>query len=107
MRRLLLSLLGVFLLLCGQAAFAQDKDYLLSRSYLADKTNQLTFAEVKNKAFASYDSLLTGGFSEGAYWIRLGIRAHTADLVLKIRPAFTNEIALYDPASSFSPRITG
>ncbi len=107
MRRLLLSLLGVFLLLCGQAAFPQDKDYILSRSYLADQTNQLTFAEVQKKAFTPYKDLLTGGFSEGAYWIKLGIRAHTADLVLKIRPAYTNEIALYDPASSFSPRITG
>lgn len=107
MQRFFQALLLVILFACAQQASARDGDYILSRSYLSDMTNALHFADAKGSDFTPYQDFLTGGFSKGAYWIRLGIRAHSADLVLKIRPAFINEITLYDPAAPRSPRISG
>lgn len=109
MRRSLLSLVAIVLLVFGQqVTHAQDgQNYILSQSYYLDQANDLTYDEVKSVTFTPYQGLLTGGFSKGAYWVKLGIRAHSSDLVLKIRPAYTNEITLYDPLSSNSPRTTG
>lgn len=107
MHRVFIIFLGMLLLFIGQAAHAQDNDYIVSQSYYADKTNQLSLDEVKAQVFKPYEGLLTGGFSKGAYWIKLGIRAHAQDLVLKIRPAYTNELTLYDPASTGPPKVSG
>lgn len=107
MQRFFQALLLVFLFTIGQQALARNDDYILSRAYLPDTTNALRFADVQGAAFTPYRDLLTGGFSKGAYWIRLDIRAHTQDLVLKIRPAYTNEVVLYDPASPGKSRVTG
>lgn len=107
MFRVIQILLIITLLALGQQACARDNDYILSQSYYSDRSNDLTLAEVQAKEFTPYKELLTGGFSKGAYWIRLDIRAHTQDLVLKLRPVYTNEITLYDLASPGSQKITG
>jgi signal transduction histidine kinase len=107
MRRVLLFFVSLSLLLIGQGAYARDNNYIVSQSYYSDKTNALTLSDVQAVSFVSYQGLLIGGFSKGAYWVKLGIRAHTQDLVLKIRPAYTNEITLYDPASTEKPKVTG
>lgn len=109
MRRLMFILLAISLMFLGQRiSYAQDtQNYILSQSFYSDKTNGLTYEEAKSVAFKPYHGLLTGGFSKGAYWVKLDIAAHSQELALKIRPSFTNEITLYDPASSRSPRTTG
>jgi len=109
MRRLMLLLFAMVLLIWGQRiCYAQDaQGYILSQSYYADKTNVLTYEEAQSVGFKPFDGLFAGGYSKGAYWVRLDIRASTQELVLTIRPSFLNEITLYDPVSSVSPRTTG
>lgn len=108
MRRFWLFLLGVVMLLLGQAAYARENEnYILQQSFYSDKTDALSYSDVQSVTFTPYQGLLTGGFSKGAYWIKLGVRANTQDLVLRIRPAYLNEITLYDPASPRGPRVTG
>lgn len=107
MRHVIQILFVAILLAFGQQAIARDNDWILSQSYYSDKTNALTYDEAKSVAFTPYDGLLTGGFSKGAYWVRLDIRENSRELVLKIRPSFINEITLYDPVSSSGPRTTG
>ena len=65
MHRVFIIFLGMLLLFIGQAAHAQDNDYIVSQSYYADKTNQLSLDEVKAQVFKPYEGLLTGGFSKG------------------------------------------
>lgn len=50
---------------------------------------------------------MTGGYKTGTYWVRLKVKASTEELILKIRPLFTDEIELYDPKLSSVDRITG
>lgn len=108
MRKFWVLLLGVALLLTGQGACARENDdYIRGQSFYEDKSNALTYEEAKSVAFTPYTGLLAGGYSKSAYWIRLDVHASTQELVLKIRPSFLNEITLYDPVSSRSPRTTG
>ena len=109
MKRWLPLIIAIILLAFGQrVAYAEaGNDYILSQSYYSDKTNSLTYVEVQSMAFTPYQGLLTGGFSQGAYWIKLGVSAHPQNLVLKIRPSYTNEIQFYDPTASGKPRVTG
>lgn len=108
MLRFVLLILSWALLVVGQTAAARDADrYLLSQSFYADKTDVLSYSDAQSVTFTPYEGLLTGGFSTGAYWIKLGIRANAQDLVLKVRPAYINEITLYDPASATGPKTSG
>ncbi len=109
MKRWLPFVIAIILLVFGHhAVYAEaSDDYILSQSYYSDKTNALTYPEVQSVAFTPYKGLLTGGFSKGAYWIKLGVRAHPKNIVLKIRPSYTNEIQFYDPNASGKSRVTG
>lgn len=83
----------------AQQVYPRDDAFLLSRSYYLDQTNALTINEVMHKTFTPYREILTGGYQSGTYWIKLKARASQQDLVLKIRPTYTDEIELFDPAS--------
>lgn len=110
MRRFLFLLLFFSpILVFGQhMAHAQNSpSYILNQSFYSDKTNALSYADVHSLTFTPYQGLLTGGFSKGAYWIKLGVRANTQDLVLRVRPAYLNQITLYDPASPHGPKVSG
>jgi signal transduction histidine kinase len=108
MRRIWLFLVGVALLLAGQGVCARSNDdIILGQSFYEDKTNTLTYEQARSMVFTPYAGILTGGYSKGTYWIRLDLRANAQNMALKIRPLFTNEITLYDPASSRSPKTTG
>lgn len=101
MRRLLLLLFMLFMLALGQQVLARDNlNGILSQAYYEDKTNSLTPLEVQQQQFTPYGRMLTRGFSTGTYWLKLRMPASVDDLVLKIRPPFSEEIELFDPASN-------
>ena len=87
--------------------FAFAESYLLNRSYFEDKTNTLTLAQVEQQAFTPYPDVLTAGYQPGTFWLKLKIAASTDQLVLKIRPVFTEEIELFDPAQSQGKPLAG
>ena len=82
-------------------------DAILSRGYFEDKTNALSIAQIEQQQFISYDRMLAKGFSEGTYWLKLKIRSDEQGLVLRIRPFFTEEIELFDSASTESKAMLG
>lgn len=94
------------------SAFAQSRDYVDERAYFEDKTNTLTFAEVKDKPFTTFEGLLSKGYSRSAFWVRLKIAANTQanlkELVVRIQPTYLDEIQFFDPAYPTSKaRVTG
>jgi len=82
--------------LCSQIAYADQ--YILSRAYFEDKSNSLSIDQVKQQQFIPYQDALAGGYKSGTYWIKLKIAVSPEPLILKIRPVFTEEIELFDPA---------
>jgi signal transduction histidine kinase len=95
------------LLFLAGAGISHASGYILESAYFEDKTNQLNLSQVKNQRFSNFEEVLTGGYKTGTYWVRLKVRASAEELILKIRPSFTDEIELYDLNSSPVDRITG
>ena len=91
--------------LCSQLAYADN--FLLTRSYFYDKTNELSLAQIEQQAFTSYQNVLTAGYQPGTFWLKLQLAASKEPLVLKIRPVFTEEIELFDPAVPQDKRLAG
>ena len=103
MRKILLSVLIIFWAILGGFAQAATKDYIIDRAYFEDASNQLTLAQVKEKPFVAFTDMLSKGYSQSAFWVRLKIAPVMTEkaaesLVLKIQPTYLDEIQLYDPA---------
>ena len=96
-------------------------DLIDSQAYLEDPTGKFTFAEVQDKPFTPYTGILTKGFTDSVYWLRLRIDPALVDarpevssaggfppaihvpsgepnkLVLRVRPPSLDQIELFDP----------
>lgn len=77
-------------------------NYIFQQAYFEDKTNSLSIDQVKKEQFVPYEGWLAKGYSPSTYWIRLSINPSNQDLVLRIRPAYAENIQVFDVAS-YSP----
>ncbi len=110
--RQLISIMAVLLglILAGPAAAA---DLIVSRAMLEDTTGMLTISDVATREFKPVAPLVSKGFSESAYWLRLQIRqpAHGSDVVLNVGPAYLDDIRLYESVDGnpleWLTRVTG
>jgi len=91
---LLVNFLGLPL-----ARAEKSNHYVLSQSYFEDESNALSITQIEQQTFIPYQKTLTGGYKKGTFWIKLTIAASSQPLILKIRPVFTEEIELFDPAA--------
>ena len=87
-------------------AHAHDPDYITERSWLEDRSGQLQWPQVQQHAMQPFAETLSRGYGTGAVWLRLRIdpRANPAGaspapdgLVLRIRPAYLDEVVVFDP----------
>lgn len=86
---------------------ATASEYITERAYFEDPSNSLTIEQIKHKTFTPYHEILTGGYKTGTFWLRLKMPASHQELVLKVRPPFTNEIEVFDPVSPDKKQVTG
>lgn len=92
--------------LLGNLAMAEDS-HILNQAYFEDKSNALDLEAVKKKTFTSYDGMLSEGYKPSTFWIRLKIPALDQEMALRVRPAYTEAVELFDPDTENSKRITG
>jgi len=102
---LLKTFLVIFMMI--HYGHATASEYITERAYFEDPSNSLTIEQIKQKTFTPYQEVLTGGFKTGTFWLRLKMPASHQELVLKVRPPFTNEIEVFDPASPEKKQVTG
>lgn len=74
-------------------AFASDP--IIGRSFLLDPTNQATYQDVKELAFTPYTHVFNGGFSPGAFWIKIQLTPSNQDMVLSVKPPYIDDIDVY------------
>ena len=86
---------------------ATATEYITERAYFEDPSNSLTIEQIKQQTFTPYQEVLMGGYKTGTYWLKLTMPASHQELVLKVRPPFTNEIEVFDPASPEKKQVTG
>ena len=105
-------------------ARVSSADLIESRAYLEDPSGTLTFQEARARPFTPYTGVLAKGLTTSVYWLRLQINPNLAqdrsaidqiggfppvlhnpsgafdDLVMRVRPPYTDHISLYDPQYS-------
>lgn len=81
---------------------AWGEDFVVSRAVLEDREGTLSVDEAVHAEFQPAGPILTRGYTESVYWLRLVVRtpAPGRALVLRIRPAFVDEVTLYAPDAS-------
>lgn len=107
-------ILCLCLLIPVGVACAYDHNLVTERAWVEDPANNMTLVGVQKAPQTPLnDIIFTQGFSTSAYWIRLHIDprrlAHHVDkLVIRLRPPYQDQIALYDPlAPNDQVRTTG
>jgi len=88
------TLLFLFALFTGSAV--ANGDYILEQAYYEDKTNSLSIDQVKSESFTPYSGWLAKGYSQSTFWIRLTIKPSNSELMMRIRPAYAENIEVYD-----------
>ena len=99
----ILLLCAVFL---SSQALAGDS-YVLQQEFFEDKTNSLSFAQVKNEKFTPYEGWLAKGYSPSTYWFTLTVNASNKELVARIRPAYAESIQVFDAVSPTPKKVVG
>lgn len=107
----------VWALLCcclGGLPVAHARDHITDRSWLEDPTGQMAWAQVQQQTTQPFDGTLSRGYGTAVVWLRLRIdpRAGGApttpqaglapaalpdELVLRMRPAYLDEVVVFDP----------
>jgi signal transduction histidine kinase len=114
--RLISYLFGMALMLGAllSPTIALATDHITDRAYVEDPSGQLTLNEAMAKPATEFSGLLSKGFTQSAFWIRLRIDPQTENaaaatpLILKIQPAYLDEILLFDPLTpDKTGRVTG
>lgn len=88
-------------------------DLMVSRAMLKDAAGTLTIQEVEKREFIPIGTTLSEGYTDAVHWLRLKVRARAKgrEVVLRIHPAFLDEIRLYSPdpgnPQGWRTRVTG
>lgn len=103
-------LLALCFALCMPLAHAEE--HIAARAYFEDTGATLDFEQVRTRPFQPFDDMLNKGYRDSAFWVRLRIHpgAPTPDgkLIVRILPAYLDEIRLFDPAyPSETARVSG
>lgn len=100
----------LWLVALGVAAPAWATDHVVERAFVEDPSGNWTWDEARSRPLTSFDEVLGRGYGKGTLWVRLRVDpavtgAAPADtLHLRVRPAFLDELVLFDPLQSPLPR---
>ncbi|WP_159079015.1 sensor histidine kinase [Orrella marina] len=108
--------LGWLLSMSAAMAVAQSpasySDFLRASAYWYDASSEAGLAQARQSTYHAYTGVLSLGYRPGTTWVRLtvagvGANADQKDLMVRIRPAYVNELTLFDPALDWNPQSTG
>ena len=116
--KILMAVITVFILsLPIIITSAQASNIIFAQSFFEDPSSTLTFDDVREKSFSPYSGLFNKGYSQSTFWLKFDIDPGMTDggrlgrsepFVLRLLPAFLDEIELYDPAQpNMGRRLTG
>ena len=94
----------LFILFVASAAFSPQiragESYISSQGYFEDESNALDIEKMRSEIFTPYQGMISKGYRPSTFWIKLTVRPSDKNLVLRIRPAFTESIELFDSAET-------
>ena len=63
-----------------------------------DASGQQTGWDIQEQQWQPLKGMLTGGFKQGAHWLRIQVAPHSETLVLRMRPAFVDSVEIFAPS---------
>ena len=69
--------------------------YVASLDHFFDHSGRATVLDREGFKWKPYQGMLTGGFTDGAQWVRLRVAPHAEPLLLRTRPAFIDSIEIF------------
>jgi signal transduction histidine kinase len=102
----------------GCTAFANN-NFVVERSFFEDKTGQLSFEQARHATYKKIDEILFNGYGNFPIWVKVKIdpnlyrnsnenSSSKSPLIIRISPAYLDQIQLFDPAdSNTKPRLLG
>ena len=108
----------ILLILFTLSAPGLARDFIVEHAWLEDSSKTMALEDVRQQTFTPFAGLLSRGYRDAHLWVRLRIdpdartdgshRLEEDKLVLRIRPAYLDEIELFDPlAGPGLGRLTG
>jgi signal transduction histidine kinase len=90
---------AALMLLLALATPAWASDRIVERQLLEDPTGQLDITAATEKVFGPAPRILSAGYSDSAFWLRLTVAPETpgATLLLRVWPTFLDNLTLYAP----------
>ena len=76
-----------------------------------DASGKLDASGIEEPNWQPLEGMLTGGFKQGAHWLRVRVAAHAEPLVLRVRPAFVDSVEVFalspspDAAKAEGPNV--
>ena len=105
MKRMPLFVFAV-VLFCGaglQKVLAEPSSmngqYIERLDVFFDASGQMDAAGIEEQEWQPLKGMLTGGFRQGAHWLRVRVAAHAEPLVLRTRPAFVDSVEIFAPTT--------
>ena len=89
-------------LLVMAPAHAATTNHIVSQAWFEDGTGRMSWAEVQQQAMTPFSGVLARGYGKAPVWVRLRIDPSMSgtlageSLYLRIRPAYLDELVLYD-----------
>ncbi len=90
---------------------AAAADRIVDRQVLEDPAGTLGIEDVVQREFAPAPPILSAGYTDSAFWLRLTVRPDPSDqlLVLRAWPTYLDELTLYSPdnAGGWTTEVSG
>ncbi|MFM1928031.1 MAG: hypothetical protein RIR28_614, partial [Pseudomonadota bacterium] len=71
----------------------------LERAVWRDDSGRADWAAARAATYAPLGRLLAGGYTPAAHWLRVSVPASDVPLKLRLRPAFVDQLDVYDELS--------
>ena len=94
-RFLLITLFSWLTLHVAWANNHTNGSYVDAVDSLYDSSGQLQIEDLSTIDWRPLNGVLSGGFKSGAHWVRIKIKAHDEPLILRIRPAFVDQVKVF------------
>ena len=77
---------------------SMNGQYIERLDVFFDASGQLDASDIEEQSWQPLNGMLTGGFKQGAHWLRVRVAAHAEPLVLRMRPAFVDSVEIFAPS---------
>lgn len=74
---------------------SMNGQYIERLDVFFDASGQLDASDIEEQSWQPLKGMLTGGFRQGAHWLRVRVAAHAEPLVLRVRPTFVDSVEIF------------